>query len=66
MPIGVGMMASGGLLAVLAAWRYHVLNVSIESGVVGPDRALVVIVTAMIILMCVTMILYMLLAAQHT
>ena len=30
MPIGVGMMALGGLLAVLAAWRYHVLNVSIE------------------------------------
>jgi putative membrane protein len=64
MPIGVGMMALGGLLAVLAAWRYHVVNVSIEKGVVGPDRGLVIGVTAMVTLMCLAMIVYMLLTAQ--
>jgi putative membrane protein len=26
LPIGVGMMIFGGLLSVLAAWRYHVVN----------------------------------------
>ena len=64
MPIGVGMMALGGSLSVLAAWRYHVVNVSIEKGVVGPDRGLVIGVTAMVTLMCLAMIVYMLLTAQ--
>ncbi len=64
MPIGVSMMALGGLLAVLAAWRYHVVNGSIEKGVVGPDRGLVIGVTGMITLMCVAMIVYMLLTAH--
>ena len=65
MPIGVSMMALGGLLAVLAAWRYHVVNLYIERGVVGPDRGLVIIVTAMVTLICLTMIAYMLLAARQ-
>jgi len=64
MPIGVAMMAFGGLLAVLAAWRYHVVNVSIAKGVVGADWGLVIGVTAMVTLMCVAMIFYMLLTAQ--
>lgn len=65
MPIGISMMALGGLLAGLAAWRYHVVNLSIENGVVRPDRSLVIIVTAMVILMSATMIVYMMLTAQH-
>ena len=50
---------------MLAAWRYHVVNLSIEKGVVGPDRGLVIAVTAMVTLMCVAMIVYMLLTGQH-
>lgn len=65
MPIGISMMALGGVLAALAAWRYHVVNLSIEKGVVGPDRSLVIVVTAMVILMSATMIVYMLLTAQY-
>jgi putative membrane protein len=65
MPIGISMMALGGLLAVLAAWRYHVVNLSIEKGVVGPDRGLVIVVTAMVTMMCGAMIVYMLLTGQH-
>ena len=50
---------------MLAAWRYHVVNLYIEKGVVGPDRGLVIAVTAMVTLMGVAMIVYMLLTGQH-
>lgn len=65
MPIGVTMMALGGVLAVLAAWRYHVVNRAIENGVISADRGLVILVTVMVALLCVAMIVYMLLASQH-
>ena len=39
MPLGVSIMALGGLLALLAAWRYDVVNRAIASGVVRPDRS---------------------------
>jgi uncharacterized membrane protein YidH (DUF202 family) len=53
------------VLAVLAAWRYHVVNRAIENGVVSADRGLVILVTVMVALLCMAMIVYMLLAAQH-
>ena len=65
MPIGVSIMALGGLLALLAAWRYDVVNRAIASGVVRPDRSLMLVVTAMVMMMCVAMIVYMLLTAQQ-
>ena len=65
MPIGVTMMALGGVLAVLAAWRYHVVNRAIEHGNVSADRGLVILVTVMVALLCAAMIFYMLLTAQH-
>ena len=65
MLIGVSIMALGGLLALLAAWRYDVVNRAIESGVVRPDRRLMFVVTAMVAMMCVAIIVYMLLTAQH-
>jgi inner membrane protein YidH len=57
--IGSVMMAFGGLLAVLAAWRYHVVNRAIEKGRVSSDRGLVVLVTVAVFLLAAVMILYM-------
>ena len=65
MPIGVTMMALGGVLTVLAAWRYHVVNRAIENGVVRADRGLIILVTVMVALLCVVMIVYMLFTAQY-
>ena len=65
MPIGVAMMALGGLVTILAAWRYHVVNRAIERGVVSVDRGLIVLVTVMITVLCVAMIVYLLVTAQH-
>src|SRR5580658_5212729 len=46
LPMGLGMIVLGGLLSVLAAWRYHVVNRQIECGEVRADRDLVVMVVA--------------------
>ena len=65
MPIGVAMMVFGGLVTVLAAWRYHTVNCAIERGAVRADRGLVMLVTVMVTLLCIVMILYLLFATQH-
>jgi putative membrane protein len=63
LPIGVAMMTLGGLLAVLAAWRYHVVNRDIERGKVSADRGLVILVTVMVALLSGAMIALVLLTA---
>ena len=65
LPIGVAMMTLGGLLAVLAAWRYHVVNRDIERGKVSADRGLVILVTVMVALLSGAMIALVLLTAEH-
>jgi len=65
LPIGVAMMTLGGLLAVLAAWRYHVVNRDIERGNVSADRGLVILVTVMVALLSGAMIAVVLLTAEQ-
>jgi putative membrane protein len=66
MPIGVTMMAVGGLVTVLAAWRYHSVNRAIERGVFSVDRGLVLLLTVVVTLLCLAMIAYLLVTATHT
>jgi putative membrane protein len=63
LPIGVGMMTFGGLLSVLAAWRYHVVNRDIERGRVRADRGLVILVTVAMAVLSGAMIAFALLTA---
>jgi putative membrane protein len=63
-PIGIGMMAFGGILTVLAAWHCHVVHKSIDRGDIRCSGALVLTVTAGVALLAVVMIVYMLLAAK--
>ena len=65
LPIGVAMMTLGGLLAVLAAWRYHVVNRDIERGKVSADRGLIILVTVMVALLPGAMIALVLLTAEQ-
>jgi putative membrane protein len=65
LPMGEAMMAFGGILVVLAAWHYHVVNRAIERGEVRANRGLVVIVTVAVAALAVLMIVYMLLAANN-
>jgi putative membrane protein len=65
LPIGVAMMAFGGVLAVLAAWRHAVVNRSIRRGEVGGSLGLVAFVAVAIVLLAAGMIAYMLISAEH-
>jgi putative membrane protein len=63
LPIGVAMMVLGGVLSVLAARRYWVVNHWIERGKVSADHGLIILVTVMVTLLTLAMIVYMLLTA---
>lgn len=65
LPIGVAMMAFGGLISVLAAWHFHRLSQAIERGEVEPNRALVLTITLGVALLALIMILYMFLTAHN-
>jgi putative membrane protein len=54
--IGIAMMVLGASLAILAAWRYHVVNLQIERGKVSADRALIILVTILVVLFAGAMI----------
>jgi putative membrane protein len=65
MRLGVGMMAFGGALAILAAWHYHMVNLAIERGEVRANRGLVVIVSVAVALLAALMIAFVLLTVEH-
>ena len=65
LPIGVGMMAFGGVITVLAAWHCHRVNQAIERGEVRANRRLMVTVTVGVAVLAVLMIVYMLLTAHN-
>jgi putative membrane protein len=58
-PIGMGMIAFGGLLALLAAWRFHVVNRQIDLGKVSVDRWLVVLIAIAMGTLAVVMVAYL-------
>ena len=58
--IGLGMMALGGLLALLAAWRYHAVNRQIERGKVTADHGLIIFVSVLVAALAAVMIVTML------
>jgi len=57
-PVGAAMIGFGGLLAILAAWRFHVVNRQIEAGSVRVDRGLVVLITIAIAALAAVMMAY--------
>ena len=63
--IGIGMMALGGLLTLLAAWRYHVVNLQIERGKVTADRGLIIFVTILVAALAGVMIFTMISTAGN-
>jgi putative membrane protein len=57
-PVGMGMIAFGGALALLAAWRFHTVNRQIERGQVSVDRGLVGLVSITMAALAVLMMAY--------
>jgi putative membrane protein len=58
-PIGMVMTAFGGALALLAAWRFHVVNRQIDAGKVSVDRGLVVLISIAMAALAVVMVGYL-------
>lgn len=54
-----------GLLAPVAAWHYHIVNLAIARGEVQPNKGLVIAVSTAIALLGVLMIVYMLLTSEQ-
>ena len=57
--MGELMMVFGGILPILAAWRYHVVNRAIDEGLARADRWLVVLVTVVVAILAAAMSIYM-------
>ncbi len=64
-PTGLVMITFGGLLTVLAARRFYVVNRNIDRGEVKADRGLIILVTVLVALLSVVMIAYMLISMEH-
>ncbi len=63
LPMGEALMVFGGLLAVLAAWRYHLVNRMIDENRVQPDRGLIILIAAAVALLAIVMAASMFFAA---
>jgi putative membrane protein len=62
--MGIALMAFGALLAILAVWRYQVVNRAIDEGRVKADRGLIFLVTGLVVFISVGAIAYMLLVER--
>ncbi|MBV9008044.1 MAG: DUF202 domain-containing protein [Verrucomicrobia bacterium] len=63
LPLGATMIAFGGVLTLLAGWRYHVVNRVIKSGKIEADPKMVTLITIAVVLLSATIIIYMLVTA---
>ena len=65
MSIALAVVGLGGMLAILAAWRYRVVNRAIASGVVSPAHRLVVLITVLVGVLCISVIVHILFTLKH-
>ena len=65
MPIGLAVVGLGGMLAILAAWRYQVVNREIASGIVAPAHRPVVLITVLVGVLCASAIAHTLFTLKH-
>jgi uncharacterized membrane protein YidH (DUF202 family) len=65
LPIGVALMAVGGVFAILALWHYHAVNVAIERGTVRANRVMVVTVALAVALLALAVIIYLLATTEN-
>lgn len=65
LPIGLGMVAFGAIMTLLAAFRYRAVHQAIEYDLPHPRSALIVITTGAVILLAVILIFYLLIASRQ-
>jgi putative membrane protein len=57
-PIGLGMIALGGAIILVASWRFHKVNRQIDEGTVEADSRLVLLMTVAMAALALLMIGY--------
>jgi putative membrane protein len=60
LPLGIGMMAVGGMLTVIAALRYRRVSKAIEDGETSSDPHVITLVTVMVLAITAALVAYML------
>jgi putative membrane protein len=63
MPLGIGLMIFGGLLAVTAAWRYRAVKNALVNGKSATAEGTTVAVTIVVVAIAAALIAYMLASA---
>jgi uncharacterized membrane protein YidH (DUF202 family) len=63
MPLGVALMVLGGLLAVIAGWRYRAVKAAIEEGKSAAAERTMIAVSVVVACVAGALIAYMLLTA---
>jgi putative membrane protein len=63
LPLGIAMMCAGGLLALVAAWRYRKVANAIEQGTSAKDSNTIAVVTLMVLVITAALVIYMLATA---
>jgi putative membrane protein len=64
-PVGAAIIGFGGLMAVLAAWRFRTVNREIEAGRVIVDRGLVMLITVVVAALAVVMMAYIVMTGNE-
>ncbi|HEX8265634.1 MAG TPA: DUF202 domain-containing protein [Pyrinomonadaceae bacterium] len=64
-PLGIGMLLFGGLIVVLAAWRYSVVKRQIDRGEVTADRWMIILITILVVVLSLLMTFYLMLGATR-
>jgi putative membrane protein len=59
LPLGVGMMALGAVIAIMAAWRYRRVRGAIERGEPAAAGRTIVLLTLMVVAMSAALVVYM-------
>lgn len=65
LPIGIGMMAFGSLLAILAAWHFFIVKGAIERGNFKPNSRMVIGTSAGVVVLSVVIAIYLMLTTSH-
>jgi putative membrane protein len=65
LPIGLGMVAFGALMMLMAILRYFDIRRAIELGAAHPRPVMIVITSGVVVLLAIVLIIYLLTASQQ-
>ncbi len=60
MPLGIGLMTLGGLLALTAAWRYHTVKTAILKDQSAAAEGTMIAVSVIVVVIAIALVVYML------